>query len=98
MSTSESLFEHELEIFRHEAEAGTQFFYSHLAVHALAGKHEEIETVLNEAPLFWNTSLGALQSAAFVTLGRIFDQKSPHNVDRLLQIARQSLPIFSKRE
>jgi hypothetical protein len=31
---------------------------------------------LNTAPLFWNTILGGLQTAAFVVLGRIFDQDS----------------------
>ena len=45
MTTPESRFEHELEVFRHEAEAGTQFFYSYLAVHALAARREEIEII-----------------------------------------------------
>lgn len=51
---------------------------------------------LNAAALFWNTNLGALQTAAFVTLGRIFDQTSTHNIDRLLRLAQDTPEIFSK--
>lgn len=47
-------------------------------------------------PLFWNTAMGAFQTAFFITLGRIFDQKSPHNIDRLLKLAQENREIFSK--
>ena len=47
-------------------------------------------------PLFWNTSLGALQTAAFIALGRVFDQNSTHNLDRLLRVAQDNPQIFSK--
>ena len=75
-------FEHELEIFRTEAEAAAQFFYAYLSVHETAGRHPTVFRLLNTAPLFWNTNLGALQTSAFIALGRIFDQDSPHNIDR----------------
>lgn len=32
----------------------------------------------------------------FITLGRIFDQGSPHNLDRLFQLARDNREMFSK--
>jgi len=66
----------ELEVFRTEVEAVTQFLYAFLAVHAVAADDKSVHKLLNKAPLFWNTNLGALQTAAFITLGRIFDQKS----------------------
>jgi hypothetical protein len=89
-------FEHELEVFRTEAESGIQFFYAYLAVHAVAEHHQSVYQLLNKAPLFWNTSLGALQTAAFIALGRVFDQKSTHNLDRLLRVAQDNPQIFSK--
>lgn len=89
-------FERELEVFRTEAEAGTQFFYAFLAVHAVAADHKAVYKLLNDAPLFWNTTLGALQTAAFIALGRVFDQGSAHNIDKLLRIPRDNPQIFSK--
>lgn len=89
-------FERELEVFRTEAEAGTQFLYAYLAVHAVAANYNPVYRLLNETPLFWNTSLGALQTAAFISLGRVFDQNSAHNLDRLLCIAQDDPQVFSK--
>lgn len=92
----EKQFELELEVFRTEAEGAAQFFYAYLAVHAVAADHRPVHRLLNTAALFWNTNLGALQAAAFIALGRVFDQKSAHNVDRLLKIAQDNPKIFSK--
>jgi len=89
-------YERELEIFRTEAEAAAQFFYAYLAVHAVAADHRPVHRLLNTAALFWNTNLGALQTSAFIVLGRVFDQNSSHNVDRVLKIAQDNPQIFSK--
>lgn len=97
MIQPEDDFANELEVFRTEADSGIQFFYSFLAVHAVAGEHEEVHRLLNKAPLFWNTTLGALQTSTFIALGRVFDQKkTKHNIDRLLKIAQSNMGIFSK--
>jgi len=95
-ANAEQEFERELEVFRTEAEGAAQFFYAWLAVHAAAGDDKDIHRLLNTAPLFWNTALGALQSATFVTLGRIFDSDSAHNLSRLLRMAQDHPQIFSK--
>ncbi|MCX5855125.1 MAG: hypothetical protein NTZ24_11280 [Deltaproteobacteria bacterium] len=96
MIQSEDVFANELEVFRTEAESGIQFFYSYLTVHAVAGENKDVHRLLNQAPLFWNTALGALQTSAFIALGRVFDQKSKHNIDLLLKIAQSNIFIFSK--
>lgn len=96
MSGVASDFEQEMEIFRGEAEAAAQFFYAYLTVHAVAADHKSVYQLLNRSALFWNTALGALQTATFITLGRIFDQGSPHNIDRLLGLAQKNRAIFSK--
>jgi len=40
--------------------------------------------------------MGALRTASFIVLGRIFDQSSKHNIDRLLGMAQKHSEIFSK--
>ncbi len=94
--TPEQEFERELEIFRTECESATQFLFGYFTVHAVAFDHSAVHNVLNTAPLFWNTILGALQTAAHIALGRIFEQKSTHNVDRVLGLAQRNLKIFSQ--
>lgn len=96
MKSQDIIFEDELEVFRKEAEAGIQFLYAYLAVHAVAADHKAVRHLLNQAPLFWNTSLGALQTAAFIALGRVFDQNSAHNLDVLIRMAQNHGEIFSK--
>ena len=88
-------FEQELEILRTEAEAATQFFYAYLTIHAVAAEQQPVYRLLNRTALFWNTALGALQTATFIALGRILDQSSAHNVDRVLKIAQKHPHIFS---
>jgi AbiU2 len=91
-------FERELEVFRTEAEAAIQFLYAYLAIHDTAGRNTKVRDMLNGAALFWNTTLGALQTATFIALGRVFDQhgKSKHNLDHLLRLAQDNPGIFSK--
>jgi len=96
MTNAERQFESELEIFRTESEAATQFFYGYLAVHEVAKHHKRVFRLLNQYALFWNTVLGALQTSALIALHRIFNNRSRHNVDSLLRIAETNPFIFSK--
>src|SRR5438552_11590418 len=93
-------FERELEMFRWEVDAGTQFFYAWLGLHATIGKNEKVRNLLDDAALFWNTTLYALQAQTFIVLSRVFDQdkKSKHNIDKLLRMAQDNPHIFSKFE
>jgi hypothetical protein len=96
MIQPKDVFANELEVFRKEAEWGIQFFYSYLAVHIIASENKEVLQLLNTASLFWKTVLGSLQTSTFITLGRLFDQRSKHSIDRLLKIAESNIAIFSK--
>lgn len=96
MPSPSSDFETQLELFRTEAQSAIQFFYAWDATHAVAAKDKSVFRLLNQAPLFWNTTLGALQASAFVALGRIFDpDPNNHSVTRLLALAHGNLDIFS---
>jgi hypothetical protein len=97
MNSKAHEFKRELEIFRTEGDAAVQFFYAWQAINAVAGSDQSVHRALNMAPLFWNTSLGALQTATLVTLGRVFDpDPNNHSITRLLSLAHGNLTIFSK--
>lgn len=92
---AEARFEDELEVFRREADEAVQHLYGYLTMHAVAGDHKEVPALYNSNPLFWLTTLRALQTSVFMVLGRIFSQESEHNLDKLLRIAEEDQHIFS---
>ena len=96
MKDKENIFTHELEAFRVEIASAIQFLYADLAMNAILAKDKQKLEIVNRTPLFWLTTAGALHTAFFITLGRIFDQKSSHNVDKILSIAQRQIVIFSK--
>lgn len=96
MTPTEISFEAELEIFRREVDSAIQFFYASLAVNGYAFKNKPALAALNDTPLFWNTVKGARQASTWMTLGRIFDQTSSHNVDKIVQLAQRHRAMFTK--
>ena len=95
MKSKEDIFRHELEVFRTEVEASIQFFYTDLTINSVLRDDKKALKIVNRTPLFWRTTVGSLQTSFFIVLGRIFDQNSNHNVDKLLQIAQNNAIIFS---
>jgi hypothetical protein len=89
-------FNAELDHFRSQAEGAVQFLSAYMAVNNAAVQDHAIHSALNAAPLYWATSQAALQKSFFLALGRIFDQRSDHNLDRLIGIAQENPTIFSK--
>lgn len=97
MTNSEKRFVRELEIFRTEVQAGAQYLYAYLSFNSIVSDKKKTLNAVNRTPLFWNTVMSALQTSFFIVLGRIFDQKSPHNIDRLLKAAQDNIEMFSKK-
>jgi predicted translin family RNA/ssDNA-binding protein len=97
MGTPEQLFIRELEVFRTEAQTGAQFLYAYLSFNSIISEKKKIYKEINTTPLFWNTTMGSLQTSFFIVLGRIFDQNSTHNIDSLIKIAQDNKNIFSKK-
>jgi hypothetical protein len=94
--TDEAKFDQELELYRQECESAAQFFFGYLAIHEVARRREAVWELLNRNAMFWNTASGAMQTAAIIAVGRVFDQGSPHNIDRVLKLAQDSPSIFSR--
>lgn len=93
---AEDAFSEELEIFRREEQVAQQYFYSWLQIRTEFAGNTKLLDRINDTPLFWITTHHALLLAAFVALGRIFDQGSRHNVDSLLRMATAQRAIFSR--
>lgn len=93
----EERFVRELEQLRCDSDAAAQFLYAWLAFHKYASGNRQTRMALNRNVLFWNTNLGALQTALFISLGRIFDKDSrSHCINRLIREASDNPQIFSK--
>jgi hypothetical protein len=95
MVNPEHQFAKELELFRRESEAASQYLLAYLSTHDTARTRPAVLRALNENAMFWNTVASALQVATFMALGRVFDQESPHNLDRLVGLAHKHPSIFS---
>jgi hypothetical protein len=95
--TSQEKFLVELNIFRNEIILVSRSLYMELAIHAIASKNKSVLTAMNRTPTFWNTVLSGFQNSTFITIGRIFDNDSKHNIHRLFKIAQDNKSIFSKK-
>ncbi len=96
MNSVEKAFESELEVFRTEVEAGTQFLHAYLTINSVAAKNPHVLKSLNQMALLWKTIMGALQTSCFIALGRIFDQNSSHNIYSVLRFTSDHPDIFGK--
>lgn len=95
-TTAEDPFNRELEVFRQEAAQCAQYLYAYLTIHAAAAADDRIRRALNENAIFWNTTLGSLQTSTFIALGRVFDHNGRHGPGALLRLASKDPAIFSK--
>ena len=74
------------------------FAYTWLVFDHLTRGDAGLRDRVNEHSAFWNGVLGALQTAAFVGLGRVFDTKaSTDSAKQLLRFARTNRGIFSRK-
>ena len=93
---AESNFEQELQVFIGEAELASQCFHASLAINRIAANDKRIHRAINTERHFWNTVLYSLQLGYIIVLGRLFDRRNTHNVDRLLKVAQDSIGVFQR--
>jgi hypothetical protein len=67
-----------------------------MAIHHAASKSSALLSRLNQTPTFWKACTGALQSAAYIALGRVFDLKSPYNLEARLNAMQANLALFQR--
>jgi hypothetical protein len=88
-------FADELKIFQEEEAAAQQYFYAYLTVAEGAKRDSELLQLIHLHPWFWISVHHAMLVATFVTLGRIFDESSRHNINALLKALETDLGEFS---
>jgi hypothetical protein len=88
--------EGEIEIFRRDEEAAQQFLFAYLGIRAITSQRPDVLAAVNRTAMFWITSRESLLISTFIWLGRVFDQRSSHNVDRLLKIVERNLPALNR--
>ena len=95
MEQFEREFEQQLDALGRDSRQAARFVYMQAVVDYRAAEPEILDR-LNRHAAFWNGVLGALQTSAFIALGRIFDDdKGTHNADDLLRYAENYRGIFS---
>ena len=88
-------FETHLESFENETQVAAQFLYAYMTVQYAASTSKALHAQLNKTPRFWNTHAAACQTAAYISLGRIFDTTSKFNIHNLLDQFEKNLNEFS---
>jgi hypothetical protein len=89
-------FERQLKSLDHEANVIANFVYAEMAIQHAASRSKKLLHRLNETPAFWITCNAALQSAAYIAFGRVFDLKSPYNLEALMVSMERDLTIFGR--
>jgi hypothetical protein len=96
LTAEEQRFLDELEVLCAGAEAASQYLYAYLAIALRARDRQRVRRHVRENSTFWVTVQSALQTSCLIALGRVFDQNSQHNLDRLTGLAtRGRLSIFT---
>lgn len=90
-------FEIQLENFQRESATAAQYIYAEMAIQHAASKSKKLLNRLNNTPTFWLSCRAALQSSAYISLGRIFDATSKYNVTALIDAMERNLDLFQRQ-
>lgn len=97
MRAFEAEFEQLLEMVGAEVRTCVTHTYGSLAFNFVAGSDPRILDLINRNANFWNSLLGANQTAAFMALGRIYDDdRRTWRVESLLRYAENHVGIFTR--
>lgn len=84
-----------LDALCNDAFACARYAYTQLTIDS--STEAELRQFLNSHALFWNTVRSALQAAAIISLGRIYDRNRDTNAaERTLRFAEQRPGLFSR--
>jgi len=91
-------FLNELEVFGNEVEVCMRFFYAYRSINDVLFDNTKALNIIKRNPHLWNTISRALEVSFFIALYRIFEKNDKkHNVNKLLQIAKSNIDIFSPK-
>jgi hypothetical protein len=90
-------FERQLSNLDLESTVIANYVYAEMAIQHGASRSKKLLNRLNRTPTFWITCNAALQSAAYIAIGRVFDLKSPYNLEALMVAMEKNLPLFGRQ-
>lgn len=91
----EKEFVNRLESFCKDIENTIAFFFAFLSIRRIIIQNEKILKIINKTPFFWTLIEKALINSFYISLAKIFDQKSHYNLDKLIKFAQKNIEIFS---
>jgi hypothetical protein len=89
-------FEKQLSNLGLEVSVIASYVYAEMAIQHAASKSKKLLRLLNRTPTFWLTCNASFQSSAYLALGRVFDLKSPYNLEALIASMEHDMGIFSR--
>lgn len=89
-------FERQLSSLDRESTVIANYVYAEMAIQHAASRSKRLLNQLNRTPTFWATCNAALQSAAYIAIGRVFDLKSPYNLEALMVAMEKNLPLLGR--
>jgi hypothetical protein len=98
MQVFEKEFEERLEALQHHSSAAAVFLYTQLTISHVASNDILTSVEIQGHEAFWRGILGSLQTAAFVSPRRIYDDdRNTHSATQLLNRATKLCGLFSKQ-
>jgi hypothetical protein len=95
--TPEQVFLQRLEAFQRDARAAARYAYAGSSINFIANQTRELIPILDRDAGFWNTVLGAMQTASIVALGRIYDtRRDVLSAEHLMRHVATYPGIFSR--
>jgi hypothetical protein len=91
MAVMQDDIEGELNELRQDAESAQQFFFAYLGIHDLTASRPEVLAAVRRNSMFWIATRFSHYATTFFYLGRIFDQRSAHNLNGLLRMVEKNL-------
>lgn len=89
-------FEKQLNNLDLEATVIASYVYAEMSIQHAASKSKSLLRTLNRTPTFWRTCYASFQSSAYLALGRVFDIRSPYNIDALIASMEHDMSVFSR--
>lgn len=89
-------FEKQLNNLDLEVTVIASYVYAEMSIQHAASKSKDLLRALNRTPTFWRTCYASFQSSAYVALGRVFDLKSPYNIEALIASMEHDMSMFSR--
>lgn len=87
-------FRKRLEVFNNEQANLQHFFFTSLAVRRCAIDIPDVVGLMNDS-LYWRVTHQGTIVSTFIAMGRIFDDKSKHNIGRIRRVIENTPEIFS---